>query len=63
MRKAEETVPVARRRRSLGMVAMEASKGGRLILGAGIVNVNPRNLAIMRVHVPTESIMLSLMVW
>ena len=35
-RKAEETVPVARRRRSVGMVAVEGSKGGRLTLGAGV---------------------------
>ncbi len=38
-RKAEDTVPVARRRRRVGMVAVEGSKGGRLTLGLGVAIV------------------------
>ena len=62
-RKAEVTVSVASRRRSLGMVAVEASKGKRPSLGLGVGNVFPKKLAIMRVQAPMESILLSLMVW
>ena len=53
---------MASRRPSLGMVAVEASKGGRPSLGSGVGNMFPRKLAIIRVHAPTESIMLSLMI-
>ena len=42
------------------MVAVEGSKRGRLALGAGVGNVYPRILASMRVHAPTESIVLPL---